>query len=158
MNKQAKLPVSRSKYANNYKHGHAAEGTLSPTYYSWQAMKNRCLNPNTAAAKYYSQRGIMVCEHWLKFENFLADMGERPADKTLERKNNTLGYTPDNCVWATAEEQNRNRRGTKFNTVDVERTFDLRRAGLTQQAIATYLGVSQSHISLILSGKMWVES
>lgn len=52
----------------------------------------------------------------MKLENFLADMGKRPAGHTLERKNNERGYSPSNCVWATQAEQNANRRNTVLLT------------------------------------------
>ncbi len=52
----------------------------------------------------------MICERWMVFENFLADMGERPEDMTLDRKNSDGNYEPSNCRWATAREQNLNRK------------------------------------------------
>ena len=82
----------------------------SPEYRSWQMMRNRCRNPKAQDYAYYGGRGIVVCESWEKFENFLADMGRKPtAEHTLERKNVDLNYTPSNCVWATRKEQSRNR-------------------------------------------------
>ena len=88
---------------------HGMTGTT--TYIRWKSMITRATNPNIAEAKHYSGRGIGVCDRWLDFENFLADMGEIP-DKTLtlERKDNDLGYSPENCVWATALVQSRNRK------------------------------------------------
>lgn len=96
---------------NNRKHGHYRQGRGSRTYESWGAMKQRCLNPNHHAYASYGGRGITVCDRWCdSFENFLADMGERPVGKTLERLDNEAGYTPENCCWATQAEQSQNRR------------------------------------------------
>jgi hypothetical protein len=58
----------------------------------------------------YTYKGVPVCDRWSTFENFLADMGERPPGHTLDRIDNTKGYAPSNCRWATVSEQNRNQR------------------------------------------------
>lgn len=95
----------------NTVHGHAIGGRSSPTYLSWVAMIGRCEDPGNRAWKYYGARGISVCESWHKFENFLADMGIRPARKTIDRYPNKNGnYELTNCRWATAKEQYANRR------------------------------------------------
>lgn len=73
-------------------------------------MVQRCTNPRNKDYGDYGGRGIHVCERWLKFENFFADLGEIPEGLTLERKENSKGYEPGNVVFATWTEQAYNRR------------------------------------------------
>lgn len=73
-------------------------------------MIERTTDPRHIAWRYYGGRGIRVCERWLKFENFLTDMGPRPAGTTLDRKDTNGHYEPGNCRWATKSEQQRNKR------------------------------------------------
>lgn len=88
---------------------HGASGT--PTHTTWKNMLNRCRNPKSDDYTNYGGRGITVCKEWENsFARFLADMGEKPADATIERVNNDLGYSKDNCVWATRAQQTVNRR------------------------------------------------
>lgn len=76
-------------------------------------MMRRCYEPQNRHFKYYGARGISVCERWHTFEDFLADMGDRPAGRTLDRIDNDGNYEPGNCRWATAVEQRRNRRDSR---------------------------------------------
>jgi hypothetical protein len=78
-------------------------------YKSWASMKQRCLNTNAPKYPIYGGRGIMICERWMMFENFLADMGERPEGMTLDRIDNEGHYEPSNCRWADIETQNNNK-------------------------------------------------
>jgi hypothetical protein len=93
----------------------------SPTYLSWRSMKSRCLNENDPYYYRYGGRGITVCERWLAFEAFLHDMGERPESKVLERIDNDKGYYLENCRWATAKEQARNRSNNRLVELNKEK-------------------------------------
>lgn len=80
------------------------------TYESWAAMRERCLHKDHAAYPQYGGRGVKICERWSDFKNFLEDMGERPANKTLDRIDDALIYSKETCRWATDKEQQQNRR------------------------------------------------
>jgi hypothetical protein len=102
-------------------HGATRNDTSSPTYNTWVNMHQRCSNPNLPKWKNYGGRGITVCERWQDFAYFLADMGEKPEGKTIERVDNDAGYYPGNCVWADNRTQSRNKQDTIFITINGER-------------------------------------
>lgn len=92
---------------------HGASKT--PEYAVWRSMLARCNNPKHFAYHNYGARGITVCKRWHTFENFIADMGKQPfKGASIDRVNNNKGYTPKNCRWVNALEQNRNRRTNRF--------------------------------------------
>ena len=102
------------------KHGHARHAfgcRTSPTYTAWENMKHRCLNPNAHEFQNYGGAGVKVCKRWLGeygFENFLADLGERPASHySLSRHLDTGSYEPGNVQWGTRAEQFAEARGKR---------------------------------------------
>lgn len=128
----------------------------SPTYKSWYSMIHRCECENATHWDLYGGRGISVCERWHTFENFIADMGRRPAGTTIDRYPNRDGnYEPGNCRWATSTEQNRNRRNNKLSdslVIEIKRRCD---TGETQRSIARDLRLSEALISMVRRGQRW---
>ena len=108
------------------KHGHKRRGRVTVEYKTWLAIKRRCYDTKCKDYGNWGERGIRVCERWLhSFDNFLADMGERPSDKhSIDRLDPNGNYEPANCRWATMTEQgSENRRGmcaTVFDGVEYQ--------------------------------------
>lgn len=105
----------------------------TPTYAVWRSMLARCMRPNRKDFKRYGARGITVCEAWLSFQKFVADMGVKPDGMTLDRERGGEGYGPTNCRWATPKQQARNRRS------NVLLTFEDRTATVAEWAERTGL-------------------
>lgn len=95
------------------KHGHAGRGTQSSTYKSWRNAISRCTFPSHPGYSKYGGAGVTVCDRWQSFENFLADMGERPPKTTIGRILDMGNYEPGNCIWQTAKEQKLEQRNKK---------------------------------------------
>lgn len=94
------------------KHGYSN----TPGYQSWDSMLRRCTDTAHKDYPNYGGRGITVAPLWHSVAIFFQDMGPQPQGKTLDRKNNSLGYFKENCRWATPSEQTRNQRKSRRNT------------------------------------------
>lgn len=104
-------------------HGHRIMPKGSPemrTWQSWAHIQQRCGNVRCKDYPRYGGRGITVCPEWSEYVQFLADMGLAPEGKSIDRIDNSLGYLPGNCRWATKQEQARNRRSSRLLTINGE--------------------------------------
>ncbi len=149
-------------WAASRKHGHAAGNKLTSTYRSWSSMLTRCYNSNFKDYRHYGGRGIIVCPRWLGeegFQNFLADMGERPKGTTLDRfPDNDGNYEPSNCRWATPSEQLRNTRKSKLTMDLVQEIHGRYEHHEPVASISRRMSIDHRQISAILHGKAWKDA
>jgi hypothetical protein len=144
------------------RHGHTAGDTWSSTYRSWMSMRDRCRNPKSTGYARYGGAGVTVCERWEVFENFLADMGERPAGTSIGRYNDVGNYEPGNCAWQTRREQAK-RGGSNGRARLTEEQVACARAlhkpkarrGCSTKNMAADLGIAFVTLDEILRYKTW---
>jgi hypothetical protein len=135
--------------ARNTRNGSSRAGA-TPTYYSWANMIQRCTNPNHPRFADWGGRGITVEPRWLDYANFLADMGERPAGVTLNRKDNNGPYSHGNCEWAGPAAQAANSRNTKLTPELIAEIARLNATGMTMTAIGRQLELGRHTVAKAL--------
>jgi hypothetical protein len=140
------------------RHGRARRNNGDLTYHIWTSLRQRCENPKDRKFMDYGGRGIYVCQRWSVFENFLADMGEKPLGMSIDRVDNSGPYSPDNCRWAIQKTQARNQRRNLMLTIDGDSACAaawaerlnvdywrlrnaIRRFGNDQNKVLTYIGM-----------------
>lgn len=146
------------KVKRNIKHGCYG----NDIYGIWIKMMGRCYNVNDGAYKNYGARGITVCDAWHDPRVFISDMSPRPAGASIDRIDNSQGYSKANCRWASDTQQARNRRGVKLTIELAERMrAEPRRGrngrgpGMSREDLAEKYGVSVATVKKVLSGAYW---
>lgn len=143
-------------------HGHTRGYKRSPTYSSWSAMLQRCLNPNNNRFYAYGAKGVKICDRWLSFEDFLADLGPRPKGYTLGRKDDTGNYEPGNAWWQSSTEQSRLGSRNPVAKLSEDKVIAARSLldsgamrGCSLKNMAADLGVSMPALSEAINGRTW---
>lgn len=150
MTKSCGCLKSKAIIARNTTHGMAG----TPLYLIWSAMHSRCYNPNNEAFSRYGGRGIYVDARWHSFENFMADVDQKPKGLSLDRVDNDGPYSATNFKWATATEQNSNRRDNVYlkmpNGEVVTKTEAQRRIGIHRDKIVKLITEHGSFQGVVL--------
>lgn len=145
----------RKEIPNSKTHG----DSKTSEFRIWCAIKSRCYNPKTINYVNYGGRGIMICDAWLSsYETFLKDMGRRPSkDHSIERNDNNGNYEPENCRWATRQEQCNNTRSNVFLEIDGKKFNSTQAAlklGISRRTIANRIKSGLKYNDIIIPTKI----
>lgn len=153
------LVFGRTKSCGCRNNDHKIKHGMShfPTYITWASMIRRCTDPNCSGWKNYGGRGIKIEDpKWFGFESFFKDMGIKPKNLTLDRKNNSKGYYKSNCRWADRKTQSRNNRNTKLTKQKVKIIKTLFPKKSSCKELAKRFGCSNVSIYNVINNKTWV--
>lgn len=118
LNKTLSCGCHRKQLQTNLQHGECTNKYRTKEHSIWTGIKKRCFGEYDISYKHYGGRGITLCDRWLNYENFLADMGRCPKGMSIERIDVNGNYEPSNCKWATAKEQGLNKRTSLGIVID----------------------------------------
>ncbi len=124
-------------------------------YRAWQNMIGRCENESLPNYPNYGGRGIKVCERWKVFVNFLEDMGEPGHGLSIDRIDNSKGYEPGNCRWATPAQQAQNKRSSVITADMVNEARGRAEHGESVASIARRFGVRHNAIWTVVRRRSW---
>lgn len=128
----------------------------SQEYVAWQNMKKRCFNSSSCDYYLYGARGITVCDRWLDYDNFLSDVGRKPAPNyQLDRIDNLGNYEPGNCRWVTPSENLQNSRLAKLTVDEVELIRCLHTYGYSYAQLSRLFNLHDSTIHNAVNGVTW---
>ena len=127
------------------------------TYHVWNNMRGRCFNEKDPSYKNYGARGITVSERWLTFENFLEDMGHPPEGLSIDRIDNELGYSKENCRWTDISTQNTNKRPWKESATGIKNISFSERDGLYAVEINRYGKRYRKNFKGLQDAVLWKE-
>jgi hypothetical protein len=151
--------IAARKTKHGHKVGYRKTKKTSVLYMRWCHVKERCYNPNNKSYDRYGAKGITVCDEWHDFENFqqwsLANGYQEHLE--IDRKDSSLGYTPDNCMWVTKLVNGRNRSNS---TMSMEKARLIRQdyqIGMVRKQLREKHQESKTVIDFVLSGHTWYE-
>ena len=143
------MPGPSGERNGNFKHGMRQ----TRQYRTWAHMVWRCTNPNCKDAKYYRDRGITFPEKWKTFLGFWEDMGNTYIDGyTIDRKDNNLGYSKNNCQWIPLEENIAKDKRKSIEQYDTE--GNLLKIYVSAREASRQTGINTSQISRVARGQM----
>lgn len=143
----------------NYRTGYKMKGNVPSFYNSWQAMKQRCLNPKNPKYVRYGARGIKICDEWLTIEGFSSWALNNGWEEglTIDRIDNNGNYCPENCRWVSVSENSRKKSTTKLTDFDAEKIRNYWDSGFDIKTLSKMFDCTEGNIWFIINNVTHVE-